>query len=260
VVYFKPEASPAVSIFSDDDTDSAESDSEYDSEHDSDVEMHMEDDVDAPDGVDLDGDVDKKRDGEDEEDDEEEDEKGEDEMDQDEEEDNGKEPWTIGQGEMVNTSAEDADTMVDDKPPVVPKQGHWMREHTPHPQPLASAPPPDTREPHPRPRPRSPKAHTLSGVEILGFITLQKPRPVAPTQREADAARITSDVDVEQQLLSKSAGGDSLPDVPFQSVPLPDVPLPDGHLPNVPLPQTPGWLGMPGVNQSSCCGGAACSG
>jgi hypothetical protein len=39
------------------------------------------------------------------------------EEDEDEEEDknenDGKEPWTIGQGEMVNTSADDADAMVD---------------------------------------------------------------------------------------------------------------------------------------------------
>ena len=46
-----------MSISSDDDTDSTELDSEYDSELDPDVYMSMEDDVDAPDGVDLDGDV-----------------------------------------------------------------------------------------------------------------------------------------------------------------------------------------------------------
>jgi len=33
---------------------------------------------------------------------------------EDEDEDNGKEPRTIGQGEMVNTLADDADTMLDD--------------------------------------------------------------------------------------------------------------------------------------------------
>jgi len=59
------------------------------------------------------------------------------------------------------------------------------------------------------------------------LVTPQKPRPAALTLREAEAAGNTSDVDVEQQLLGESAGGDSLPDVPLPDVPLPDVPLPD---------------------------------
>jgi hypothetical protein len=52
----------------------------------------------------------------------------------------------------------------------------------------------------------------------------QKPRPVVPTQLEAEEAGNTSDVDVNQQLRIESAGGDSLP-----GVPLPDVPLPEGR-------------------------------
>jgi len=68
-------------------------------------------------------------------------------------------------------------------------------------------------------------------------VTPQKPRPAAPTLREAEAAGNTSDVDVEQQLLGDSAGGDSLPDVPLPYVPLPDVPLPDVVLPDVVLPE-----------------------
>jgi len=151
-----------VSISSDDDTDSTEkSDGEYDSEHDSDVDMCMEDDVDAPDGVDFDGDVDMERDGDDdeeedneEEDNEEEDEEKEDEEEveeededeeQDKDEDDGKEPRTIGQGEMVNTSADDADTMVDNERTVLPEQGQEMREHTPRLQPPAPAPRPQIR-------------------------------------------------------------------------------------------------------------------
>jgi len=161
-VYLQPEASPAVSISSDDDTHSTEkSDSEYDSEHDSDVDMRMEDDVDTADGVDSDGDVDMERDCDDdeEEDDEEEDEEKEDEEevedeDEDEEvdkdEDDGKQPRTIGQGEMVNTSADDGDTIVDDEPTVLPEQGQEMPEHTPRPQPLAPPPRPQTPEPPPR--------------------------------------------------------------------------------------------------------------
>jgi hypothetical protein len=66
-----------------------------------------------------------------------------------------------------------------------------------------------------------------------------KPGPVAPTRREAEAARNTLGVDVEQQLLSETAGGDSLPYVPLADVPLPDVPLPYVPHPDVPLPDIP---------------------
>ena len=86
-----------------------------------------------------------------------------------------------------------------------------MGEHTPRPQPLAPAPWPHT--PDPRPRPRTPETHPLSGLQHLRLVTPQKPRPAVPTQREADAAGNTSEVDVDQQLPIESAGGDSLPDV-----------------------------------------------
>jgi hypothetical protein len=65
----------------------------------------------------------------------------------------------------------------------------------------------------------------------------QKPRPAVPTQREGEAARNTSDVDVDQQLLIESAGGDSLPDIPLPDVSLPDIPLLDVTLPDVHLPE-----------------------
>jgi hypothetical protein len=109
-------------------------------------------------------------DGEDEEDEEEEDEKEEDEKEEevvDEDEDNGKEPRTIGQGEMLNTSADDADTMVDDQPNVLSEQGQKLRDHTPRPQPPAPAPRAHT--PEPCPRPRTPETHTLSGLEFWGL-------------------------------------------------------------------------------------------
>jgi hypothetical protein len=87
----------------------------------------MEDDLDAPDSVDLEGDMDMERDTDDEEDEEEENEQEEDEMeevvvdeDEEEDEDNGKEPRMTGQGEMVNTSVDNADTMVNAEPTVVP--------------------------------------------------------------------------------------------------------------------------------------------
>jgi hypothetical protein len=114
-----------MSISSDDDTDFTESDGKYDFKRHSDVDMRMENDEDALDSVDLDSDVDMERDGEDEENDEEEDQKVEEVVDEDEEgdenENTGKEPRTIGLGEMVNTSADDADTIVDDQQSVLPE-------------------------------------------------------------------------------------------------------------------------------------------
>ena len=56
-------------------------------------------------------------------------------------------------------------------------------------------------------------------------MTLQKPRPAVPSLREAEVARNTTDVDVDQQLLSESAGGSSTTDVSLPYVPLLDVPL-----------------------------------
>jgi hypothetical protein len=142
---------PAVLIFSDDDTDSTELDSKYYS--DIVVDMCMDDNVGAPDGVVIDGDVDMERDGDDGEDEEEEDEKEGEVVDEDEEEDedNGKEPRRIGQGEMVNTSADDVDPKVDDEPTVLHMQGQEMREYTPRPQPEAPTPRPHTLERPPCP-------------------------------------------------------------------------------------------------------------
>jgi len=234
-----------MSISSHDDTDSTrKSDSDHDSEHDSDVDMLMEDDVHAPDGVDLDGDVNMERDSDnDEEEDEEEEgeEKEDEEEDENEEKDNdeddGKEPRTIGQGEMVNTSADNVDTMVDDQPIVLLEQCQEMHEYTPRPQPPAPAPWSQTAEPYPWTP--TPETHPLSGREHLGFVTSQKPRPAVSTLQEAEAARNTSYVDVDQQLLIESAGGDSLPDVPLPDVALPDVALPDISHSDVPLPIVP---------------------
>jgi hypothetical protein len=146
-VSLEPVALPTMSISSDHDTDSTEnSDSDYNSEHDSDVDMRLEDDVDAPDGIPIDGKVDMETDGDDdkEEDDEEEDREVEDEEEMEEEdegdeedkdEDDPKDPRTIGQRQMVNTSPDDANTKVDNEPTVLPEQGQDMRHHAPRPQP-----------------------------------------------------------------------------------------------------------------------------
>jgi uncharacterized protein YbaR (Trm112 family) len=157
---------------------------------------------------------------------------------EDKDEDDGKEPWTIGQGEMVNTSADHVYTMVDNQPIMLPEQGQEMRKHTPRPQPPAPGPQPQTLDPCARPqtldpcaRPQTPEIHPLSGLEHLGLVTPQKPRPAVPTLQESEAAGNTLDVDEDQQLLIELAGGNSLPNVP-----LPDVTLPDVSLPDLPLP------------------------
>ena len=112
--------------------------------------------MDAPDGVDSEGDVDieKNWDGDEEEDeDEEKDDEEVEEEDQEEEEDkdedDGNEPRTIGQGEMVITSADDVDTVVDNQTVVQPEHGQEIREHIPRPQPAVAA----TRQQPTEPRP-----------------------------------------------------------------------------------------------------------
>jgi hypothetical protein len=64
--------------------------------------------------------------------------------------DDGKDPWTIGQGVMVNSSADDADNMVDNKPTGLPEQGQEMEQgkemsmHTPQSELQAPTPRPQT--------------------------------------------------------------------------------------------------------------------
>jgi hypothetical protein len=193
----------------------------------------MEDDVDAPDGDDLAGDGDMEQAGhnEEEQDEQKQHDKEEVEVDEDKEEDkdeeeekdkdDGKEPRTIGQGEMLNTSADDVDTMVDNQPIVLPEHGQEMHEHTPRPQQPAPGPRPQT--PEPRPRPRTLETHPLSELEHLRLVTPQKPRLAVPTLRKAEAARDTSDVDVDHPLLCEATCGDSLSDVPLPDVSLPNV-------------------------------------
>jgi hypothetical protein len=52
---------------------------------------------------------------------------------------------------------------------------------------------------------------------------LQKSRTAVLTLRAAGAAGITSNVNLEQQLLGESTGGDSFPKVPLPYVPLPEA-------------------------------------
>jgi len=210
-----------MSIFPDDDTDSTESDNKYDSEHDPDVDMLMEDDVNEPDGVDLNGDADTRRDSGDEEvedeHEEDEDEVEDTDEEEDKDEDDRKKPRTISQEDMVNTSADNVETMVDNQSIVVPEQRHGMRIHTPRLQPPAPAPWPQTPEHYPWPWP--PETHPLSGLQHLGLLTTQNAHPAVPALQKVEAAGNTSDVDVEQQLLGESAGGDCHFGVPLHNSP-----------------------------------------
>jgi len=186
---------------SDNDTDSTEElDDESDSEHDCDLDMHREDDVDAPYCVDLDGDVDMEsnsdheveEDKEEEDVEEEEEEEEDKDEDEDEDEDDGKEPWTIVQGAMVNTSADDVDTIVDDKPILLPEQGQAMHEYIAWPQPPVADPRPQTLGPHPWPQ--SQKTHPLSERQFLVIVTPQNITQLCQlyeTLREPETPRIS---------------------------------------------------------------------
>jgi len=250
---------------SDDDTDSTEeSDGEYDSGHYSDVFVCMEDVVDALDGIDLDGDVDMEMDGDDEqeedqeeEDEEEEDEEEEDEEEEDEEkeedeyedkdedEDDGKESRTICQGEMVNTSPDDADTMVYNQGTMLPEQGQEMRENTPWLEPLAPALRPQT--PEPCPPPQTPVTHPISGLKFLVPVT---PRITSPSGANSGRSRGS------RKHLGCRCGYPATWWIArcLQSpqCPSPQCPSPQWSSPQCPSPWgAPGCLGMPGVNQSS---------
>jgi hypothetical protein len=196
-----------VSLSSDVHTGTPDSDGEYDSEHDSDVAIPLESNVEAPDGIDLDGDVDMEKDGDDEREEDEEmkqegkedEEEVEDEEEEDKDENDGKEPWMIGQGEMVNTSADNVDTMVANQPILLSEQGQEMRKHTPQLEPLASAAWRQTPDPQPSSR-QTLETHLVSGLEHFGLGMPQNPGPAVPTLQEAEVARNTLDMDVNQQV------------------------------------------------------------
>jgi len=261
-VYSEPEAWPMVPISSDDDTDyTEESDHEFDSELDPAVDIRMEDDVCAPNDIDLDSDVDIIWDGKDEV--EENDQGEEDEEEEDEDEDDGKEARTIGQRDIIYTLADNVDTIVDNQPIVLPEQGQKMHKHTPHPHPPAPAPRPQTLQLHPQQQ--TPATHLLSGCVYLRLLIRRKPRPAVTTLEEAVAAGSTVHVDVDQELLIESAGGEILSDVPgavllICDVPLPDitlldVPLTDVLLPGVPLSDIPLPEALPDGSAGQVCNG-----
>ena len=114
---------------------------------------------------------------------------------------------------MANKSADNIDTIVGNQPIMLPEQGQEMCKHTPQQKPLAPAQGPQS--PEPCPRPWTAETHPVVGLEFLGLVTPQKPRPAVRTLREAEVAGNTSVVDVDQQLLGESGGGDSLPHVPL---------------------------------------------
>jgi hypothetical protein len=153
--------------------------------------MHMEEDMDARGDVDLNSNEGMEKDSYDEEEEdeaeenaEEEDKDAEDgkekEEDMDEDDDNKCRP--IDQGEVVNTSADDVDTMGDDQPIEQSEPGQEMRMHTTWPQHLVHAPGPQTMEP--RPRPPTLGTNLLCWPAHLGLVTPQQPRPVVLTQHK----------------------------------------------------------------------------
>lgn len=78
----------------------------------------------------------------------------------------GKEPWMIGQEEMVNTSADDVNNMVVDHQIVLPEQGQELRKHTRRPQPLEASSQPQTPEPQLQPLTQATLANC--GLDNLG--------------------------------------------------------------------------------------------
>jgi hypothetical protein len=85
---------------------------------------------------------------------------------------------------MVNTSADDVDTMVDNQPIVLPEQGQEIREHTPPPHAPAHATRPPTL--YTLAQPGTPETHPRIVLEHLGLMKQVKPLTVVPTLREAE--------------------------------------------------------------------------
>jgi hypothetical protein len=108
---------------------------------------------------------------------------------EDENKDDGQEPQMVGQGEIVNTSADDVDLMVDNQPIILPAQCKEMCKDSLQHQPLAAGPWPLSREPHPGPHP--PESHPLSRLHNVDLVTAQNPRPAVATLNDTDAARST---------------------------------------------------------------------
>jgi len=163
--------------------------------------MRMEDDMDAPCGVDLVCDEGLTRDSDDFEEEVEdiEDEAVEEEEEKEEEDENvndGKEPRTIGQGEIVTTSADNVDAMIVNQPIMIPEQGQEMEKHTPGPQLPEPAPWPET--PQPCPPPQTPEIHPLTWLESFGLVMAQICCAGLPAPQGSEGARITLDVNVNQ--------------------------------------------------------------
>jgi hypothetical protein len=97
---------------------------------------------------------------------------------------------------MLNTLADNVDTMVDYQPIVLPVHGQVIRKHIPYPQPPAPAP--RAENPERRPRPCTAETPPLIGLGDLGLVTPEKPCLAVTCLHKAEAAGNTSDVDVDQ--------------------------------------------------------------
>lgn len=105
------------------------------------------------------------------------------------------------------------------------EQSHVIREATPWPQHPAAVPQSQTQE-HGR-SPRTLETLLLGKLEHLALLTPRNPPSVVPTLREAEHAANISDLDVDQQMFGKSAGADSVPEVPLSDVRVRNPPLPE---------------------------------
>jgi hypothetical protein len=159
--YLEPEALHTIIIRSNEHNNSTDgSDGEYDSEHDYDVNLCIGDIVDTPDSVDLDGDGDMEINSHDDDEEnaevqdveqEDENEEENEDKEEDENEDDHNKPLTFIQGEMIHTSANTVDTLLDNQPIVLPEQVQEIWEHTPSAQPPVTALWLQTPEPRKRP-------------------------------------------------------------------------------------------------------------
>ena len=103
-----------------------------------------------------------------------------------------------GKREMVNSSADDANTIVDDEQTMLPEQGQEKCDHIRQLQLPAHTL--RLKTPEPPTRPPTPQTHTLSGRVFLEVMTPYTYHPAAQSLREAEAAGNSLDFNVQQQI------------------------------------------------------------
>jgi hypothetical protein len=114
---------------------------------------------------------------------------------------------------------------------VLPEECQEKHEHTLQAQPAAPAPCPQT--PERRPQPRTPETYPLSWLDHLGQVTTEKPLAgeltLRPSKAVGNTSKVALDVDQDQQMLTESAGGNSLSNGPLPKGPVSNLPVPETH-------------------------------